>query len=129
MCMNAPSLHLHIVDDKELVELKPLANGHAKTSRSGSIMSILSNGTTGSNGVLKNNKPMTMSPENLKRIDNAFTTNRDEYENFDASMAASAPKLPPTIVAEDVNSEKKTTLFSPEENEGDSECLPCIHSS
>lgn len=105
------------------VELKPISNGHSKTSRSGSIISILSNGTNVSNGVLKNNAA-NMSPENLKSIESAFTTNRDEYASFEASMDASAPKLPPTvIVTEGKGNEKKTALFLPTDPESESHIL------
>lgn len=103
---------MHIVDDKEGLELTLLGNGHSKTSRSGSIISILSNGV--GNGVLKH-KTVNMSPENLKQIGDAFTTKRDEYANFDAQMDASAPTLAPKIITEDVSTEKKTTVFCPEE--------------
>lgn len=121
-CLHACLFHgLNLfLDIKGGVELKPLTNGHSKTSRSGSIISTLSNGTNVSNGVLKN-KVVSMSPENLKQIENAFTTNRDEYASFESSMDACAPKLTPVIVSEEVNSQKKTTLFSP--NERDSEFL------
>lgn len=106
-----------ITESKDNVELKPLANGHAKTSRSGSIISILSNGTNTGNGVLKS-RSVSMSPENLKQIEDAFTTNRDEYANFETSMdSASAPRVTPTIITEDVNTEKKTTVFCPEPDE------------
>lgn len=98
----------------ERVELKPLTNGHTKTSRSGSVVSILSNGTGISNGVLKNNKIVNMSPENLRQIENAFTTNRTEYAQFNGSTDGSMPK-PPSIIKDEVGSDKKTTLFSPDE--------------
>lgn len=61
-----------------------------------------------------------MSPENLKQIENAFTTNRDEFATFNASQDASAPKMStPTIITEDVNSIKKTAVFSPGNEGGD----------
>jgi len=85
--------------------MKHLSNGHSKTSRSGSLISILSNGTNIGNGVLKN-KPPEMSADNLKHIENAFTTNRDEYAQFEASMDSSAPTA-------NINGEKKTTAFAP----------------
>lgn len=87
-----------------------MSNGHSKTSRSGSVISIISNGTNISNGVLKNTKTSTMSPENLKQIENAFTTNRDEYAQFESSLDASAPKP----IGENGVS-KKTTVFLSED--------------
>ena len=106
--------------NKDGVELKPMTNGHHKTSRSGSVISILSNGTNVSNGVLKN-KSVSMSPENLKQIESAFHADRVEYASFQASMDASAPKLPPAvIVSEDTNSEKKTTIFAPSDPKSES---------
>lgn len=56
-----------------------------------------------------------MSPENLRQIEDAFHTTRDEYANLDTSMNKSASMPPPTIITEDTSSETKTTVFSPEE--------------
>lgn len=55
-----------------------------------------------------------MSPENMKQIENAFTTNRNEYAQFETSMDASAPK--PVVFVKDENGTEKKTVFSDEQN-------------
>ena len=60
-----------------------------------------------------------MSPSNLRQIESAFSTHRDEYAKFETAVTApsggcSNPTLSPVmpiIIAEDVSSGKSVQLF------------------